>query len=200
MLARVLTPRSPRTDTDGFRNRSCSSYCSSTSYVRRSRAGAVEAPVGGRQLGGGECGQSKPHSARAVSGSGRGPSQRAGVSGGIRTAEPGGRTGARARPGVNHRSRFHLSHQGRYPGAAGVLRQLSGGQCQLRDCGSAGHGRDRARTCTLSKTVGSMMSVNAPCHSPKLDRARLELPEALRYQSHSRISGSSQRSISMEWC
>jgi len=38
------------------------------------------------------------------------------------------------------------------------------------------------------------------CHSPKLDRARLELREALRYQSHSRISGSSQRSISMEWC
>jgi hypothetical protein len=56
-----ITPRSPRTDTDGFRNRSCSS----TSYVRRSRAGAVEAPVGGRQLRGGECGQSKPHSARA---------------------------------------------------------------------------------------------------------------------------------------
>jgi hypothetical protein len=47
-----------------------------------------------------------------------------------------------------------------------------------------------------------LVSITDPdsCHSPKLDRARLELREALRYQSHSRISGSSQRSISMEWC
>ena len=35
----------------------------------------------------------------------------------------------------------------------------------------------------------------AACHSPKLERARLELREALQYQSRSRINGSLQRSM-----
>jgi hypothetical protein len=38
------------------------------------------------------------------------------------------------------------------------------------------------------------------CRSPKLDRARLAPREALHSQSRTRIGGSSQRSISMEWC
>jgi DNA-binding response OmpR family regulator len=38
------------------------------------------------------------------------------------------------------------------------------------------------------------------CHSPKLDRTRFALRETLHSQSCSRIRGSSQRSISMEWC
>jgi hypothetical protein len=66
--------------------------------------------------------------------SGAGPLHRATVSEG--TAEPGGRTGACARPGVDHRSGFHVRHEGRYAGPAGLLRQ----QSKLRDCGGAGHG------------------------------------------------------------
>src|SRR5579859_1559444 len=42
-------------------------------------------------------------------------------------------------PGFDHRSRFYLRHQGRHTGAAGILRQLSGRQRQLRDRGGAGH-------------------------------------------------------------
>src|ERR1700730_901346 len=38
------------------------------------------------------------------------------------------------------------------------------------------------------------------CRPPKLGRDRLAPREAWHYQSRSRISGSSQRSISMEWC
>ena len=57
----------------------------------------------------------------------------------VEAAEPGGRTGARAGSGIDHRSRFHLRHQRRHAGASGLLRQLSGGQRQLRDRRSAGH-------------------------------------------------------------
>ena len=46
----------------------------------------------------------------------------------------------RARSGVDHRSRFHLRHQGWHAGPAGVLRQLPGRQSQLRDRGRASHG------------------------------------------------------------
>ncbi len=46
----------------------------------------------------------------------------------------------------------------------------------------------------------NLQAEDGGCHSPKLDRARLEPREALQYQSRSRINGSSQRSISMEWC
>jgi len=38
------------------------------------------------------------------------------------------------------------------------------------------------------------------CHSPKLGRARLKRNKVFHYQPRSRVSGSSQRSISMEWC
>jgi len=62
------------------------------------------------------------------------------LSGGIGEAEPGGGTGASARTGIDHRSRFHLRHQGRHSGSPRVLRQLSGGQSQLCHCGSAGNG------------------------------------------------------------
>ena len=65
---------------------------------------------------------------------------RAPVSGGTGAAEPGRRAGASARPGVDHRSRFDLRHQGRHTGPAGILRQLSGRQSQLRDRGSASDG------------------------------------------------------------
>jgi transposase len=54
-------------------------------------------------------------------------------------AEPGGRTGARTGSSIDHRSRFHLRDQRRHAGTARLLRQLSGGQRQLRDRGSAGH-------------------------------------------------------------
>ena len=58
----------------------------------------------------------------------------------LEAAESGGRAGASAGPGIDHRSRFHLRHQGRHTGPAGVLRQLSGGQSQLRDRGGASDG------------------------------------------------------------
>ena len=44
------------------------------------------------------------------------------------------------RTGVHHRSRCDLCDQGWHSGPAGVLRQLSGGQPQLRDRGSASDG------------------------------------------------------------
>src|SRR5206468_1978552 len=44
------------------------------------------------------------------------------------------------RPGVEHRSRLHLCDQGRHAGPAGILRQLSGGQSQLRDRRGASDG------------------------------------------------------------
>ncbi len=50
------------------------------------------------------------------------------VSGGPGTAEPGGGAGSPPRPSIDHRSRFHLCHQGRHAGPTGVLRQLSGRQ------------------------------------------------------------------------
>ena len=64
----------------------------------------------------------------------------AAVSAGSRRTESGGRAGARAGSGIDHRSRFHLRHQGRHAGASRLLRQLSGRQPELRDRGSAGHG------------------------------------------------------------
>jgi len=42
--------------------------------------------------------------------------------------------------GIDHRSGFYLCHQGRYASSPRVLRQLSGGQCKLRDRRSAGNG------------------------------------------------------------
>src|ERR1700740_3159516 len=44
------------------------------------------------------------------------------VSGGAGRAEPPGGTGSPARSGIDHRSRFHLCHQGRHAGTAGILR------------------------------------------------------------------------------
>jgi hypothetical protein len=54
----------------------------------------------------------------------------------------------------------------------------------------------------LKNTVGGLQKYSRmpACHSPKLGRACIEAREASPYQSCSRISGSSQRSISMEWC
>ena len=86
-----------------------------------------EHSVGGWQFRGSECGQGEPHSARAVGGSSPGPPHRAPVSAGSGRAEPGGRAGARAGSGIDHRSRFHLRDQGRHAGASRLLRQLSGG-------------------------------------------------------------------------
>ena len=62
------------------------------------------------------------------------------VSGGTGRAEPGGRTGASARSGLHHRSGFDLRHQGRNSCPTGLLRQLSGGQSQLRHRGGASDG------------------------------------------------------------
>ena len=56
--------------------------------------GAGQASVGGWQFRGGECGEGEPHSAGTVGGSGAGQSNRAPVSGGTGTAEPGGGAGA----------------------------------------------------------------------------------------------------------
>jgi transposase len=64
------------------------------------------------------------------------PSHGASVSAGTGTAEPGGRTSAYAKPGVDHRPGLDLRYQGRHAGSSGVLRQLSGRQPQLRNRGS----------------------------------------------------------------
>jgi transposase len=68
-----------------------------------------------------------------------------------------------ARPGVDHRSRFHLRDERRDPSSPRVLRQLSGGQRQLRDRRRTGNSRpdesgDRRRArhaytvCPLART------------------------------------------------
>ena len=59
-----------------------------------SGTGAGQAPVGGWQFRGSQCGEGEPHSTGAVGRSSAGPSHRASVSEGSGTAEPGGRTGA----------------------------------------------------------------------------------------------------------
>ncbi len=84
--------------------------------------------------------QGEPYSTGAVSGSGASEPNRAPVLGGPGAAEPNRRTGASARAGVDHGSRFHLRDQGRDSGSPGLLRQLSGRQSELRDRGSAGDG------------------------------------------------------------
>src|SRR5438046_202860 len=109
--------------------------------VRGSGTGAGETSVGGWQLRRGECRQREPHSTRAASRSSTSQPFGASVSGGPGTAEPGGGAGSPARPGIDHRSGFHLCHQGRHAGPTGVLRQLSGGQRQLRDRGRTGNSR-----------------------------------------------------------
>src|SRR5437667_897278 len=101
--------------------------------------GAGPAPVSGWQLRGSERGQGEPYSAGAVGGGGPSPSNRAPVFAGSGRAEPGGRAGARTGSGIDHRSRFHLCDQRRHAGASRLLRQLSGGQRELRDRGRASH-------------------------------------------------------------
>jgi len=105
-------------------------------------AGLVQGgqPVGGWELRRGQCQQGESHSTRAVSGSSPSEMHRAPVSGGTGRTEPNRRAGASARAGLDHRSRCHVRHQGRYSRPAGLLRQLPGRQSQLCDrrCTSAG--------------------------------------------------------------
>ncbi len=60
--------------------------------------------------------------------------------GGTGASEPHRRTGASTGAGIDHRPRLDVRDQGWNSGAAGLLRQLSGGQSQLRDCGCASDG------------------------------------------------------------
>jgi len=62
--------------------------------------------------------------------------------------------------------------------------------------------RDRSvKLSHFSESISSAHSRHATLSFAKTrSRARLESREASYYQSRSRISGSSQRSISMEWC
>src|SRR6266705_1052923 len=95
------------------------------------------------------------------------------VSGGTGATKPDGRTGASAGSGFDHRSGFYLRHQGRHTRPAGLLRQLSGGQCQWRDRRSASDGstpesrnRGRARHAHALRTVAGTRTLvgGRRCH------------------------------------
>ena len=96
----------------------------------------------------------------------------------------------RAGSGIDHRSRFYLRHQGRHTGAAGILRQLSGGQSQLCDRGSASYGgahesgnRGRARH---AHPFRSMARTRAGIGGGRYDlRERRVLAMASRSEHHS---------------
>ncbi len=102
--------------------------------------GAGQAPVGRWQFRGSECGEGKPHSARAVSGSGASEPNRAPVLGRTGAAESHRRAGASAGSSIDHGSRCDLRHQGWDTGPDGLLRQLSDRQPQLRDRRGASDG------------------------------------------------------------